>query len=464
MSLPRKLAFKDKFVYRLIQEIDETLCSGDPIQFPDDTTPIKFVVELSQNEFTKLYAAVLTGADLSYPDEAHDVSWILLRQLECPVSLCDELTECLEPLFEAIATQITTMGEALSEQIGEATEVIEPVPVAIEDCNLAKAYNGCVSVVETINDTIMDIYERAEAEAPDILTEFTDIVLSAIPVFETLPIDELFELANWLFENQVEDYTADYTEVWRDEAACMLFCYVQDDCELSHEDLTAWLLALETAYPTNLAAQIFTRFGAATGEGLAQQIGQAINTVRGGMSITAFFDRLLVQYGIGGQIENSGYLLCPVCEWEEITDVALDLNVDKWTIDPDDGELVPGLYFQSTLHTFYPPGNTYRAIALSRTVPSGSILTEWEVEGEYVQGDVTVLGDVAFQFIWGSHNYTIPLPTQPVLPEGETGLSDAGGAVSLAMVAGVNGESPVDPGGYARITRITLRGTGAPPA
>lgn len=333
--LPRKLEFGDKFVANLVQSISGACVPSSKVEFPDHNTKIKFLFELSGDEFTRLFSAVLTGADLTYPEQSHEVVWLLLRQLECPVDFCDELTSCLTPFFDAITAQLNSIQQSQAV----ASQVQAPVPVMVDGCNLAKVYNGCVAVVEEMNAQIMDIYERAEQETPDIVNEMADIIFSAIPVLETLPVDELFELSNWLFENQMENYTGDYTVTWRDNAACLLYCLVIEDCQLDHEKLTAWLTSIQAEFPGNYAAEIFQKFGDATSAGLAQQIGQAINEQRGGMSITEYFDRLIVQFGIGMQTENGGYTACGCSATVEyrLNPLNEDLTVETYgTVLPSD--------------------------------------------------------------------------------------------------------------------------------
>lgn len=51
---------------------------------PDWTGTKTVTLELTQDEFTKLFSALMTGADIAYPDEAHAVLWILWGALEYP--------------------------------------------------------------------------------------------------------------------------------------------------------------------------------------------------------------------------------------------------------------------------------------------------------------------------------------------------------------------------------------------
>ena len=306
--LPRKLAHKDRFVYYLIQQLSGD-CTGEPIQFPDDTTKIKFVVEMNQNEFTKLYASLLTGADLSYPEEAHDITMILLRQLECPVSICAEITECLTPLFEAIEAQITAVQTQLDaiQSVQSDNAAQEPVPVmnAVTDAQCG----GATFVVEAMNAKNMEVFNAAEAGFIDNLFEMIPVVIEAIPGIGSLPFDELFEVVNWYFENQVTQYETDYAAIKAD-LICDLRCFVEANDD-TFDTLTwqTWLEYVGATYPTNTAAQIFARFSP-----LRQTfINQIAALLFGQQSLQSYFDELADQYYAGTQ----NPVVCVDCACQE---------------------------------------------------------------------------------------------------------------------------------------------------
>jgi len=84
MPLPRKLAYRDRYVRLLTQTMSGGSSVLPPFQFPASGAG-EFIVSLTEAEWVKLFSAVMTGADLSYPDESHEVVWSLLRNLEYPV-------------------------------------------------------------------------------------------------------------------------------------------------------------------------------------------------------------------------------------------------------------------------------------------------------------------------------------------------------------------------------------------
>lgn len=242
---------------------------------------------------------------------------------------CDELNDCLAPLYAQVAAleaalaaaqttinNIQSVTNNITQQIQSATTVQAPTPVSQLCENQCEIYSGAKALVRYMNDTVVDLFELAEASPPgDNLEEF-DLIIGAIPIFETLPLDELFGVVDWMFENQQQDYAAAYTSAFVDAAACRLFCLISaNQCTLTADLLAEWLSGLDTDIPNNKASEIFSRFGDATGSGLTQQLGAIINDLRGGESIAHYFDRLLVEYEAGMQNCDPGYALCACAEF-----------------------------------------------------------------------------------------------------------------------------------------------------
>jgi len=80
----RRLAYRDRYVWSLTQTSTGGASALPPIYFiPGEQT--QFIVSLDQDEFTRLFTAILTGADLSYPEQAHEVVWSFLKNVEFPL-------------------------------------------------------------------------------------------------------------------------------------------------------------------------------------------------------------------------------------------------------------------------------------------------------------------------------------------------------------------------------------------
>lgn len=82
----RRLAYRDRFVWNLIQEISGGTSSNPPLSFSPSEQTV-FTVSFNQTEWNEVFSALMNGADLTYPEKSHEVVWHLLRQVEYPMTL-----------------------------------------------------------------------------------------------------------------------------------------------------------------------------------------------------------------------------------------------------------------------------------------------------------------------------------------------------------------------------------------
>lgn len=247
----------------------------------------------------------------------------------CDEMNCEELIECLTPLFDALMAQNAT----ILENIAMGRKVPPPTPVELIGCDDGHNYAGSKYLVDFINTTIVDLFEQVEAAAADNVNEVIDLIISAIPVFETLPIDELLELSQWMFDNEVATYVAAYDAEFIEVAACDLWCRIKrNGCSLSHEVLNAWLVGLEALLPGNAAATVFSRYGDAIAVGILQQIDEFIANLRGeDQTIATYFNRLMFEYENGSTDTDAGWELCGDCDVYNITLIANQAGAFNFT-------------------------------------------------------------------------------------------------------------------------------------
>jgi len=332
---------------------------------------------------------------------------------------CEDLQECLQPFFDAINVRFDTIDavqQQILDRINQSQTVQPPQPVEVDDCDEGKVYNGALQAVDQVNLLIEGIYKRSEVEAPDNLAEATNMLLSAIPVFETLPIDELGELTQWVFDNQRAMYEAAFVEeiedhYWFEHAAGQLWCLVKDDCVIDHEKIGMWLSSLADIYPENYAAYIFTKFGNATQPTMSNQIGELLNAQRGGQSLAEFFDDIIIQFGVGAQSSNPDYLWIECGTGLQASTIGLfsdcAVGFTFQTVDFDDG--VP--FTLDAVELDITPGSYYLALLL----PAGN----WNVQLNSITGTITPPSDTtqtAYQWFDTSgvfHNVLWNAPAGP---------------------------------------------------
>lgn len=84
MPLTRILAYRDRFVEQLVQTMTGGSSALPPVQFePGVETPV--LVTFTEETWREVFSALMTGADLTYPEKAHEVVWHLLKQIEYPM-------------------------------------------------------------------------------------------------------------------------------------------------------------------------------------------------------------------------------------------------------------------------------------------------------------------------------------------------------------------------------------------
>lgn len=73
--------FCDGYVEALTQSLDIPPTTGHcPVTLSDEPTEV--ILNLTEDDFTRLFSAVLNGADALYPETAHQVTWLLWQAVE----------------------------------------------------------------------------------------------------------------------------------------------------------------------------------------------------------------------------------------------------------------------------------------------------------------------------------------------------------------------------------------------
>lgn len=80
-----------------------------PLQFePEVETPV--LVRWTQEQWERVFSALMTGADLSYPEQSHQVVWDLLQFIEYPIDFESPPPMLQIDLFSANATPLAGIG------------------------------------------------------------------------------------------------------------------------------------------------------------------------------------------------------------------------------------------------------------------------------------------------------------------------------------------------------------------
>jgi len=221
------------------------------------------------------------------------------------LDLCELLEPCLTPITDALAAlqaQNDAMQLALSavqESVNGVTETqdnnaaqeIPPVSSEVPD-EICGAATAAVEFMHGFNN---DLYNKAELSTVDNANEAISRIISAIPLFNELPFDELFALSNTMFENQVVAYNADYVTA-KDTLIQALNCRIRDNGGVFNYDLwAAWLNAIDAEIPDNAAAKLFARYSPLRQTWL-NQIAAFFNK---NASLQSYFDQVSTAYAGG---------------------------------------------------------------------------------------------------------------------------------------------------------------------
>lgn len=87
-----KLAWRNRFVKELSQQIEGADCFVPFAYLNPDSNLI--VLDLTEAQFTRMFSALITGADITYPDESHQIQVDFLKGLHCPPDMSEQ--ECVE--------------------------------------------------------------------------------------------------------------------------------------------------------------------------------------------------------------------------------------------------------------------------------------------------------------------------------------------------------------------------------
>ncbi len=217
----------------------------------------------------------------------------IITEVDC--MNCEELTACLQPLFDMLQEQVDATN-AIVEQIAEvgaqnAATAPEPISAVAADCY---QWGAAYAVFDAMDTRIKQEYARAETTGVDDTLQWWQSLVLGIPLISELPYDEMLGMVNAFYENQVTDYETD-VPLARDPAAGDLVCrVVTNGGQFTFEVWGAWLAGL-TGVIDNHATQVLTRFAPAS-QTFLNQIAAFFNK---NQSLQDWFTALYQAYFVG---------------------------------------------------------------------------------------------------------------------------------------------------------------------
>jgi len=169
----------------------------------------------------------------SLPSDVFAYQSDVLDSLMTSLDICALVADCIEN-NPTVAALIEAIAKAEVEKTGASNGggLTGTGGIVGVNTDLDKLWSGVLYVVQWLNRGIVDMLENLDAETTS--WQRLAYLISATPVFETLPLDEVLGLADFYNEVTLQEYTGAYTEALELQFACDLFC----QCVESGDTLT----------------------------------------------------------------------------------------------------------------------------------------------------------------------------------------------------------------------------------
>lgn len=148
---------------------------------------------------------------------------------------CEDIIDCVEgqlgtnQTFVENLTNVIYGGNVFQIDYNRRSSQITNPPVPTEqNCSLDLLYGRLVGTLEILNQNNVDFFEQLEVNT-NLLFELSDLLIGAVPVVGEW-VNQIPAAGNYILENFGENYNAAWTDEYRDDLACDLFCRLRDDC------------------------------------------------------------------------------------------------------------------------------------------------------------------------------------------------------------------------------------------
>lgn len=199
------------------------------------------------NQLGYWFAWSHTQADYSdIPQKNVDVAelWVGLvadASFEVCMSFCEQLIACItsNPATQAAIRDFVLNDTIINQHIQTIARTGVPLPEVelpiIQGCEPNAAWGAVNGLIDQMDVNNTDFFEMFELESNRI--EQISTLISAIPKFQELPVDEALMFTNQLFENIAENYAGAMTTELKNRYKCDLFCIgINDpDCTLKFD-------------------------------------------------------------------------------------------------------------------------------------------------------------------------------------------------------------------------------------
>lgn len=170
---------------------------------------------------------------------------------DCELDMsCDDIADCIETseaVQDAINAQMENNGsfqQTINNTSNYGTQLSSAQLAAslteAAGCDNDSLFGSVTAIVDQLNTNNVDFLEQLEIESNTI--ERASAFFAAIPLFETLPIDDALNFLDTVMGEIKENYEATYTTGLRDTYRCAIFCLAleQPECAITFDMLIGY--------------------------------------------------------------------------------------------------------------------------------------------------------------------------------------------------------------------------------
>ena len=210
-----------------------------PAADPDEQVPIYVV--LSLNELVRLASSVDVGSDIAYED-AVGLQYLFNRVFQVD-QFCNAVADCISS-SPAVQQAINNTTNATTNLINRTTNYSNQTLItgAGDDngCGNDAKFGRIVALIDFIDTVMQDFFEAFDS-ATNVLGQLDELI-SAVPLFETLPIDEAIGAIGNTGELWQDSYEGSVNTQLKESFACNIWCTYGDSCDLVVSDVLALIL------------------------------------------------------------------------------------------------------------------------------------------------------------------------------------------------------------------------------
>jgi len=207
---------------------------------PDERVDI--ILNVSLNEYVALASSVNVGRDIAYNEDSLKVWYIWLRAYQM-LDMCARVLSCMmnDADIQAYLTGLIGSQTGNTPGYGLSQAQMAQNLSNTTDCDLDELWGSCLYTVQILDRLNKDFLEQVEALTNN--QEMLEYIVGAIPILETLPIDEFIGIADKVREFVAEFYAAGYDVDFEQEMACDIFCLArQNSCVLNMDVLVGYFV------------------------------------------------------------------------------------------------------------------------------------------------------------------------------------------------------------------------------